>query len=368
MIWQTAGWLARRLPAETAHQLTITALRHGLGPRADAPAGALLRTSIAGLPLANPLGLAAGFDKNAEAVNGCFRLGFGAVEVGTITPRAQPGNPRPRVFRLAEDAAVINRYGFNNDGMDKAWRRLGEVRKKPLPGLLGVNIGANKTSTDREADYFSSARLLAPLADYLVVNVSSPNTPGLRGLQQADQLRRVLRAVTTAMAEAGTTPPLFLKLAPDLEAAALAEAVEVAVDEGCKGLIISNTTISRPGELTSRHRHQQGGLSGKPLFALSTAMLHNCRQLVGDRLSLIAAGGVCDAATAWTKIACGAELVQIYSGLALAGPALPLRILQGLAVIAEHQGISSLDELRGSTTTPEAAAAEARAILASHAG
>ncbi len=262
------------LDPERAHELVIRALQYGLFPRPRTPADERLNTSCCGLCFANPLGLAAGFDKNAKALPALWHLGFGFVEVGTVTPLAQPGNPKPRLFRLSEDEAIINRMGFNGEGQAAVRRRLLRTRAHPGRGVLGVNIGANKDSQDRLADYVMGARCFADLADYLAVNISSPNTPGLRDLQGAEALRRLLAGVGEALREKNRPDlPVLVKIAPDMDVPALADIVEAAVEGGAAGLIVSNTTIARPDTLKGPHRAETGGLSGRPLFAPSTRML-----------------------------------------------------------------------------------------------
>lgn len=356
MIWGAASQLIRLLPGEAAHRLAVRSLALGIAPRFPADRhGARLATQLAELDFHNPLGLAAGFDKDAEAIDGALGLGFGLVEVGTITPLPQPGNPKPRVFRLDADGAVINRYGFNNSGMDRAAARLMSFRSRYQGGgVIGVNIGANKDSRDRADDYRLTATRLAPFADYLTVNVSSPNTPGLRGLQEPEFLAAVLAAAQDGMDAAGARRPLMLKLAPDLDDAGLEAALEVAADHGCAGLIIANTTISRPASLSSRHRDQAGGLSGAPLFERSTGMLLRCRAL-GTPLPLIAAGGVRDAATAYAKILAGATLVQLYTGLAIGGVEVPKRILDGLAQMLARDGFARVADAVGAASSVDAA-------------
>jgi len=271
-----------------------------------------------GLHFPNAVGLAAGFDKDAEVIRQAFGLGFGFVEVGSITPRPQPGNPRPRVFRLAEDGAVINRYGFNSKGLDYAERQLARTRRDPLPGPLGVNLGKNKTSADAGADYVEGARRLGPYADYLVVNVSSPNTPGLRALQDAEALRALLEPVRTAMPG---DCPLLLKVAPDLTEQDIDDIARVADSSLLEGLIVSNTTIERPGSLSSALAQEAGGLSGRPLMARSTEVLAAFRRQVGPDLPLIGVGGIASGADAAAKKAAGATLVQLYTSLIYEGPA-----------------------------------------------
>ncbi len=318
---ETAVRLLRLLPPEAAHRWTVRLLRGAQalrlplegGPHRIAPVRAL------GLDFPNPVGLAAGFDKDAEAVRAAFGLGFGFVEVGSVTPRPQPGNPKPRVFRLAEDGAVVNRYGFNSKGLDHAERRLAGLRRRPLPGPLGVNLGANKSSDDPAADYAAGARRLAQYADYLVVNVSSPNTPGLRALQDAAVLRDLLEPVRAAMPVAR---PLLLKVAPDLEPADIDDIAGVAQTPLLDGLIVGNTTVARPASLRSALASEAGGLSGRPLMALSTAVLKAFRERIGPDLPIIGVGGIAGGPDAAAKRVAGATLIQLYTGLIYEGPAL----------------------------------------------
>jgi len=337
--------LLRLIDPETAHGLALWALRAGLAGRAEAPA---LPVEAMGLRFPNPLGLAAGFDKNAVAVRPLFALGFGFVEVGTITPLPQAGNRRPRLFRLAEDRAVINRMGMNNEGWEAVSARIAALRAEgPLPGPLGVNVGINKDSDDPVRDISLLVEGAARCGDYVTLNVSSPNTPGLRDLQAADRLCALLEASRQGLARAGRTIPILVKLAPDLEADALGPIVETAVAGGAAGLIVSNTTVSRPEHLRSRHRDELGGLSGAPLFAPSTALLRRIARLAAGRLTLIGAGGVASGADAYAKLRSGATLVQLYSALAYAGPALPARILAEIAALLARDGFRSVEEAVG---------------------
>jgi dihydroorotate dehydrogenase len=333
-----AAPLLRRLPAETAHRAAILGLR--LAPTAAVgPADPALAVTVAGLVFPNPLGLAAGFDKNAEVPGAVLKLGFGFAEVGTLTPNPQPGNPRPRLFRLSEDEAVINRYGFNNEGYAAALARL---RSRPA-GVVGVNVGANKDSTDRIADYVLGITTFAGVADYFTVNVSSPNTPGLRNLQGRAALDVLLARVSAARDETAPGKPVFLKIAPDLDEAGLDDVLAVALARRVDGLIVSNTTIARPASLVSRHRVETGGLSGRPLFAPSTRLLARAYLACGGALPLIGAGGIEDAATALAKIEAGASLIQLYTSLALNGPGVVADILIGLArATRERRGLGAL--------------------------
>jgi dihydroorotate dehydrogenase len=327
--------LLRRLDAEAAHRIAIRALAGGALGRVGS-SDVRLRVRAMGFDLANPLGLAAGFDKNAVAVRGALGLGFGAVEVGTVTPRPQAGNPRPRMFRLPEARAVINRMGFPNDGWESVGPRIAALRAAgALPGRLGINIGINKDSADPAADYASLAAAAAPLADWITVNVSSPNTPGLRDLQSADRLAALLDAVHAALPR---PVPIAVKLAPDLDEPALDEAVEVAAAKA-QALIISNTTLSRHG-VSGRAAAEKGGLSGPPLMELSTRVLAHAFRRSGGKLTLIGAGGVGSAGDVLRKIRAGASLVQLYTALAWHGPALPARILGDLSqALAEQKTI-----------------------------
>lgn len=339
--------LLRLLPPETAHRATIWALAAGLVPRLPAADDPILRVRLWGRDFANPLGLAAGFDKDAEAHAACLGLGFGFVEIGSVTPRPQPGNPRPRLFRLDADRAVINRMGFNSRGLDFAARRL--AGRDRSAGIVGANLGKNKESADAAADYAAGARRLAPLADYLVVNVSSPNTPGLRALQGREPLARLIEAVLAARAEVASRqpPPLLLKIAPDLTDEDKRDIVEVALGRGLDGLIVSNTTIARPASLRSPHARETGGLSGRPLFAPSTAVLADMYRLTGGRIPLVGVGGISSGADAYAKIRAGASLLQLYTALVYEGPGLVRRILADLAVRLRADGFAGVAEAVG---------------------
>jgi dihydroorotate dehydrogenase len=328
------------LDAERAHRLTIAALKLRPGRRPPAP-DPVLATRVAGLEFPNPVGLAAGFDKDAEVPAAMLGLGFGFVEVGTLTPRPQPGNPKPRLFRLAEDRAAINRMGFNNGGLAAARARLA----RRGPGIVGANIGANKDSADRIIDYADGVRAMAGVADYLTVNVSSPNTPGLRALQDRAALDALLAAVIEARGDAG--PPVFLKVAPDLEAADVAAVAEVSVTRGIDALIVSNTTVSRP-PLRSPHAVEAGGLSGAPLGALALERLRDFRRAAGGRLPLIAAGGIASGADAYARIRAGASLVQLYTALVYEGPGLARRVCRELKALLVRDGFATVGEAVGS--------------------
>jgi dihydroorotate dehydrogenase len=273
-----------------------------------------------------------------------LKLGFGFAECGTVTPRPQAGNPRPRLFRLAEDRAVVNRMGFNNDGMEAVAARL--LRRKRT-GIAGINIGANKDSADRIADYRSAFVRLAPLADYIAINVSSPNTPGLRALQNREELERLLGSLAEERARVAPGPPLLLKIAPDLDDGALDDVAEVALAHGLNGIIGTNTTISRPADLHSVHAKEQGGLSGAPLFSRSTEVLKQLRRRMGNKPVLIGVGGVRSGADAYVKLRAGASLVQLYTALAYEGPGLVPRIKRELLALLARDGFSSVEQAIG---------------------
>jgi dihydroorotate dehydrogenase len=334
--------LAFALDPETAHRLTIRALKL-LPPRRPPDFAASLRTTVAGIEFPNPVGLAAGFDKDAEVPEQMLTQGFGFVEVGTLTPRAQAGNRRPRLFRLRQDRAVINRMGFNNEGQPAAYGRLQlDLR---LPGIIGVNIGANKDSSDRIADYVSGVRAMAPVARYLAINISSPNTPGLRGLQDQGELEAMLSAVRAARPRKG--PPVFLKLAPDLGEGDPERIVRAAIDHGIDAIIVSNTTVSRP-PLRSRYVGEAGGLSGAPLKPLALEVLRQFRRASGSEIPLIGVGGIATADDAWERIRAGASLVQLYTAMVYEGPGIARRIARGLAERLKSEGFANIAEAVGS--------------------
>ncbi|OQW48756.1 MAG: dihydroorotate dehydrogenase [Proteobacteria bacterium SG_bin6] len=321
------------LEPERAHRLTIKALAAWgtLGTPGKAPTpDPSLSVTLAGLNFPSPLGLAAGVDKDAEAIAGFFALGFGSVEVGTLTPLPQAGNPRPRLFRLVEDEGVINRMGFNNGGLPAALRRVPGRRR----GVLGINVGANKNSPDRTADYARGVAAAVPHADYITINISSPNTPGLRDLQLGSALTELL----AACAEARGNTPLFLKIAPDLDAPGIDHAVRAAIEHGVAALIVGNTTLSRPA-LASRAADEAGGLSGAPLKALARQKLLEARAASGGQLPLIAVGGIDSAEEAYWRLSHGARLVQLYSALVYRGPGLARRINQALAALYARDGL-----------------------------
>jgi dihydroorotate dehydrogenase len=343
-----AAGLLRRLDPERAHGLTVEALKLGFGPRPGGGDDPVLAVELAGLALPNCVGLAAGFDKNAEAPDAMLAAGFGFVECGTVTPRPQAGNDRPRLFRLSEDRAVINRMGFNNEGLDAFAGRL--ERRRGRGGVVGANIGANKDSEDRVADYVAGLHRLWTAADYFTVNISSPNTPGLRALQTRAALEELLGQLDEArkdLTAASGRRPVFLKVAPDLEAAETGEIVEACVAHGLDGLIVSNTTVARPDTLRSAARGEAGGLSGAPLFEPSTRVLKLFREAAAGRLALIGAGGVGSGAQAYAKIRAGASAVQLYSALVYEGPGLVARIKRDLAARLRADGFGSVGEAVG---------------------
>ncbi|GGA73710.1 dihydroorotate dehydrogenase (quinone) [Nitratireductor aestuarii] len=333
--------------AEKAHGLSIAALKLGMPICPPAPKSSRLAVKLAGLDFPNPLGMAAGYDKNAEVPDGLLKLGFGFVECGTLTPKAQSGNPQPRIFRLIEDRAVINRMGFNNDGHAPALARV--AGRASRGGIVGINVGANKDSEDRIADYEQGVRRFAKVASYLTINISSPNTVGLRALQEreslAELLARVIQARSTLPQGQGAETPIFLKIAPDLDQQSLQDIAEEVLDKKIDGLIVSNTTLSRAG-LKSAAASETGGMSGAPLFERSTVVLAKMRKLVGQELPIIGAGGVDSAETALEKVRAGADLVQIYTGLIYGGPQLPARILRDLDRKLVELGASSVTDLR----------------------
>jgi dihydroorotate dehydrogenase len=343
-------WL-RLLPPERAHALSLAAARLGLAGTQRTPDEAILRTRICGLDFPNPIGLAAGYDKDARVPRAMLALGFGFVEIGSVTPRPQAGNPRPRLFRLSEDGAVINRMGFNSEGLPRVAARLAARRGN---GIIGANLGKNRDSADAAADYAEGVRRLAPLADYLVVNVSSPNTPGLRDLQRPSEVTRLIERLVAARREAvqgsGRRPPLFLKIAPDLTPQDRADLADVAMSSGIDGLIIANTTVARPDGLQSRHAHEPGGLSGRPLLAPSTRLLAEMHRRTRGKVPLIGVGGVASGADAYAKIRAGASLVQLYTALVFGGPGLVGRIKTELAGLLRRDGFASLAEAVGSGT------------------
>lgn len=329
------------LDPERAHGLAVRALKL-LPAGKPAMSGGPLATEVAGITFPNPLGMAAGFDKDAEVPDTLLGLGFGHVEVGSITPKPQPGNPKPRLFRLTEDEAVINRMGFNNGGARAALARI--VARKDRGGVLGINIGANKDSADRIADYAEMARIMARHATYLAVNISSPNTPGLRALQDEAALVALLDAVFAEVPEHG--PPVFLKVAPDLQPADIDAILRIAMDSRLSALIVSNTTISRP-PLRSVHAEETGGLSGAPLRDLALQRLRDFAKASGGAITLVGVGGIATAQDAWARIRAGASLVQLYSAMTYRGPGIARQVTGGLEVLMKRDGFASIAEAVG---------------------
>ena len=333
--------LAFALDPEAAHRATIAAVK--LTPKRRPPDFPdSLRTTVGGLDFPSPVGLAAGFDKNAEVPEHMLGLGFGFVEVGSVTPQTQPGNPRPRMFRLTEDRAVINRLGFNNAGQAEAWLRLRHCIHSR--GIIGVNIGANKDSEDRVADYAAGVRAMSEVARYLTINISSPNTPGLRQLQDEGALRGLLEAVGEARAPKG--PPVFLKVAPDLGEGEPDQIVRVAIQYGIDAIIVANTTVSRPA-LESKHASQSGGLSGAPLKPLALKALRDFREASGGQIPLIGVGGIASTDDVWERIQAGASLVQLYTAMVYQGPGIARRIARELAERLKREGFANISEIVG---------------------
>lgn len=335
--------ILRALDPETAHRAAIWALRLGLGGHRAEPDDPILATRVWTLDFPNPIGVAAGFDKNAEVIDAMLDLGFGFAEAGTVTPLPQPGNPRPRLFRLDEDQGVINRLGFNSAGLAPYVARIAARKRR---GIFGANVGKNRDAADAIADYETGIAAVCPYADYLVVNVSSPNTPGLRSMQARATiealLTRVLAARARAAADPARLPPLLAKVGPDLDPAALADIAEVALATKVDGLIVGNTTVDRPRSLKSAHAGETGGLSGKPLMTPSTACLAEMYRLTGGKLPLIGCGGIASGADAYAKIRAGASLVQLYSALVFHGPELVTRIKRDLAERLRADGFRSV--------------------------
>ncbi len=342
MLYSFARPLLFLADAERAHNLSLAALKVAPLPSLGF-ADECLGQMVAGLYFPNPVGLAPGYDKNAEVPVEILRLGFGFTEVGTLTPLPQEGNPKPRLFRLAEDQAVINRMGFNNEGQAAAIERLRYAVRDRTTGPIGINVGANKDSADRVADYATGVRNMEPYADYLTINISSPNTPGLRALQDKAALDDLL---ARAMAERVANTPVFLKVAPDLQPADIDDIVEVSITRGIAALIVSNTTITRPA-LKSRHAGENGGLSGAPLRDLAHQRLIDFRKASGGKIPLIGVGGISSAQDAYARIKAGASLVQIYSALVYQGPGLARTITKGLAALLKRDGFSNVAEVVG---------------------
>lgn len=337
-----------KFDAERAHGLSIRGLQCGFHPRFDSAFDPRLVVEIAGLKFANPLGMAAGYDKNGDVPDALLALGFGHTEVGTVTPLPQPGNQKPRIFRLKEDQAVINRLGFNSKGHTAALAQL--KKRKAQSGIVGINIGANKTSEDFGSDYVRGIEVFGVLADYFTVNISSPNTPGLRALQGADPLADLLQRVDEAVEATGRKTPVFLKIAPDLSEAEIDDIAKAVLGSNIDALIVSNTTLARVGLKSGTIAQETGGLSGAPLFERSTVVLAKVATRLEGKVPLVGVGGVHSVETAWQKIEAGASLVQLYTGLIYEGPILPKTILSGISRQLDQEGLSSINEVCGRCT------------------
>ncbi len=335
------------LSPEQAHRFSIYGLQSGLLPACPVPANPALKVKVAGLDFINPLGMAAGYDKNGEVPDALMRIGFGFAETGTVTPRPQSGNPRPRIFRLKGQQAIINRLGFNNEGHAVVLKRL-EARRKA--GILGLNIGANRDSDNFIADYVKGIEAFAAIADYFTINISSPNTPGLRNLQAGEVLKRLLDHVLTARDKNCKAVPVFLKIAPDLDDHELDKIAAVINASALDGMVISNTTIDKKAVEDGPHGHEQGGLSGRPLFQRSTIILAKMRQRLGASMPIIGVGGVDSKASAIAKIEAGANLLQLYTGLIYRGPGLPGLIIKGLGEYLKQNKITSIADIVGLKT------------------
>ncbi|WP_427453924.1 quinone-dependent dihydroorotate dehydrogenase [Litorimonas sp. WD9-15] len=348
LIYKTGTAVLRSLPAERAHVTTVKLLRAGFGPKSGVITSDLFRTNVGGLDLPNPVGLAAGFDKDCDVPDAMLGAGFGFVECGTVTPRPQIGNAKPRLFRLVEDEAVINRMGFNNQGLDHFHARLSARQGKG--GIVGANLGANKDSDDRAADYVTGLTRLWGMADYFTINISSPNTPGLRQLQGADEMEDLLGRLSETRAElTGDNPsvPMFLKVAPDVDVTQIDRIVEQARTYGMNAIIVSNTTLDRPDSLQSGHAGQGGGLSGQPLFEKSTHILREFADAADGSIDLIGVGGIGSGAQAYAKIRAGAKAVQLYSALVYKGPQLVAEICADLEARLKADGFESVSDAVG---------------------
>lgn len=336
-------WLMVMEP-EVAHALSIRGLKTGLVRNPSKYDDPILATDVLGIRFANPIGSAAGFDKDGEVPNAVFGLGFGFAEVGTVTPRPQAGNPKPRIFRLPTERGVINRLGFNSGGMAAVARNL---RRKKATRPIGINVGANRDSADRIADYVVCIQELGPHADYLAVNISSPNTPGLRALQSRDALQELIARVLAARDGLERRPPLLVKVAPDLTERDVTDIADIALTSGLDGLIVGNTTVSRPDGLLGESATEDGGLSGRPLFALSTRILADFFAATGGKIPLIGTGGISSGTDAYAKIRAGASLIQLYTALFYEGPGLVPRMKRELAHLLRRDGFGSVAEAVG---------------------
>ncbi|XP_036150707.1 dihydroorotate dehydrogenase (quinone)-like [Monomorium pharaonis] len=341
--------LVQLIDPEIAHKLAVKVLKYGLVPKQKKEDPSLLQTTVFGLHFKNPIGMAAGFDKQGEAVEGLHKIGFSFVEIGSVTPKPQPGNPKPRVFRLPEDNAVVNRYGFNSDGHDIVWERLKRLKEnKNFNGIVGVNLGRNKETKDTVQDYIDGIKKFVDVADYFVINVSSPNTPGLRSLQNKKNLQELLNRVNAARDLLGSKQPLFLKLAPDLSDSERQDVADVILGQKSRvdGLVLCNTTITRPN-LTNPNKEESGGLSGAPLTDISTAMISDMYRRTRGSIPIIGVGGVFSGTDAYTKIRAGASLVQLYTSYIYNGPPIVGKIKRELCEVLETNGFSSVTDAIG---------------------
>jgi len=341
--------LMQLIDPEIAHNLAVKTLKYGLVPKQKTEDPSLLQTTVLGLQFKNPIGMAAGFDKQGEAVEGLHKIGFSFVEIGSVTPKPQPGNPKPRVFRLPEDNAVINRYGFNSDGHDIVWKRLKRLKEnKNFGGILGVNLGKNKETKDAIQDYIDGIKRFTDVADYFVINISSPNTPGLRSLQNKKNLEELLTRINATRESVGSKQPLFLKLAPDLSDSERQDVADVVLNKKSRvdGLVLCNTTVTRPN-LTSPNKEESGGLSGAPLTDISTAMISDMYRRTHGLIPIIGVGGVFSGSDVYLKIKAGASLVQIYTSYIYNGPPIVGKIKRELCEILESNGFSSVTDAIG---------------------
>ncbi|XP_074103048.1 dihydroorotate dehydrogenase 2 [Cotesia typhae] len=341
--------LVKLVDPEIAHNLAVTAAKWGFISEPKTPDSSALNQKVFGLKFSNPVGMAAGFDKQGEAIKGLTKMGFGFVEIGSVTPNPQPGNPKPRVFRLNEDKAIINRYGFNSEGHEAVYKRLIELRRDSnFTGIIGVNLGKNKTSTDPVADYVEGVKKFSDVADYLVINISSPNTEGLRDLQGKEHLEKLLSLVNSVRQSMKSNPPLLLKLAPDLTNNQRQDVADVIQKSKCKvdGLILSNTTITRR-DLSSEHKNETGGLSGAPLTDLSTDLIADMYKRTNGKIPIVGVGGIFSGKDAFDKIKAGASLIQIYTSYAYHGPPIVQKIKKELNDIIVLNGYSSITDAVG---------------------
>jgi len=335
------------LDAERAHRLAILSLKSGIYPRALEKLDPILKSELWGMKFPTPIGIAAGFDKNAEVFGSLLDLGFGFVETGTVTPNGQFGNDRPRIFRLIEDRGIINRLGFNNEGYEYFLQNIRRWHKKKRPDVIGVNIGKNKNTEDEISDFAAGVKAFSDYASYLVINVSSPNTPGLRDLQSRDNLIRLLEAALNTRAECQKKPPLLVKMAPDLSEFEANDIAEVAIKTKIDGIIVSNTTTQRPADLKSKNSLQAGGLSGEPLFGMSTQLLRLMYHTTNGKVPLIGVGGVSNGLQAYQKIKAGGSLVQLYSAMIFDGPGIAIKVAAELAGLMKKDGFSKISDIIG---------------------